>query len=186
MSIEEYLAFEASSDRRWEYVNGELFAMAGGTPEHAMVTSNLLAALKGALRGKSCHALHEGQKIATPRTRAYHYPDASVVYGDALVDAHDENAYVNPTVLFEVTSPSTADYDRGGKFDHYRSIPTLRDYVIIDPIGKTVLHHQKMGEGRWLMSEIAPGDLRLDAIDATLKTDELWLELEWVAARKRQ
>jgi len=180
MSIEEYIALDRASEERLEYVNGEAFAMAGGRPEHAVVTRNAVIALAAALRGKPCLALNESQKIATPRTAAYHYPDASVVCGQPVRDAHDENAFVNPTLLVEVLSPSTADYDRGTKFVHYRSLETLREYLVVDEAARVVEHHVRQPDGAWLMTEHRAGAIPLPSLEIALAIDELWVDVDRV------
>lgn len=181
MSIEDYIAFDRASEERIEYVDGEAFAMSGGRPEHAVVTGNLDAALRASLRGKPCFALNQSQKIATPRTGAYHYPDASVICGPPLRDARDQNAFVNPTALFEVLSPTTADYDRGGKFVHYRTLASLREYVVVDESARLVEHHVRQGDGdQWLMTAHASGILDLTSIGGSLRIEELWQDVERV------
>jgi Uma2 family endonuclease len=181
ISIDEYIALDRASDERYEYVNGEAFAMAGGRPEHAVVTRNVIIALAASLRGKLCLALNESQKIATPRTAAYHYPDASVICGDPVRDARDENAFVNPTLLVEVLSPTTADYDRGGKFVHYRSLESLREYLVVDEGARLVEHHERQGDGdTWLMTVRRGGHFALRSIDATLSIADLWVDVDRV------
>lgn len=182
MSIEEYIALDRASEERIEYVSGEAFAMAGGRPEHAVVTGNVYAALRAALRGKPCLAMNEAQKIGTPRTESFHYPGASVICGPPIRDARDENAFVNPTVLVEVLSPTTADYDRGTKFVHYRSLDTLREYLVVDEAARMVEHHVRRGDGEWLMTERRAGVIPLASIDVTIPLDELWVDVERVKA----
>jgi Uma2 family endonuclease len=182
MSIEEYIALDRASEERFEYVSGEAFAMAGGRPEHAVVIGNVYAALRAALRGKPCLAMNEAQKIGTPRTASFHYPDASVICGPPIRDARDENAFVNPTVLVEVLSPTTADYDRGTKFVHDRSLDTLREYLVVDEAARVVEHHVRRGDGEWLMTERRAGVIPLASIDVTIPLDELWVDVERVKA----
>jgi Uma2 family endonuclease len=179
--VGDYVALDRADDRRWEYVNGEAFAMAGGSPEHGVVVGNVFAALKAALRGKPCLALVDEQKIATPRTAAYHYPDGSVVCGDPRYDEHDDHAMTNPTVLVEVLSPTTADYDRGAKFVHYRSLESLSDYILVSIEDRMVEHHHRVAPGQWLMTEVRDGASELTSIDATLMWSDLWVDLERLA-----
>jgi Uma2 family endonuclease len=178
MSFEEYRALEASSDERWSYVNGEAWAMAGASVEHNLVARNVLFALMKALEGRTCRALSEGQKIATPRTRAFHYADASVVCGPMLRDTTDDHAITNPVVIVEVLSPTTADYDRGGKFAHYRTIASFREYVVVDVDGRRVEHHARLETGQWLMTELSSGTLELAAIEVAIPLAELWIDLD--------
>lgn len=181
LSFDEYLALDRGGAARFEYVNGEAFAMAGGRPEHAVVTGNVYLALRSALRGKPCLALNESPKIATPRTGAYHYPDASVVCGDPVRDARDENAFVNPTVLVEVLSPATADYDRGGKLVHYRTLETLREYLVVDEAARLVEHHVRLETGeQWLLTIRRSGTFELASVGAHIEVEALWADVERV------
>lgn len=181
LTIDEYIALDRASEERFEYVNGQAFAMAGGRPEHAMVARNVVIALTAALRGKPCIAMNEGQKLSTPRTGGYHYPDASVICGAPSRDPRDENAFVNPTLLVEVLSRATADYDRGGKFVHYRSLDTLREYLVVDEAARLVEHHERQGDGeQWLMTVRRTGTFALRSIDAELTIEDLWVDVDRV------
>ncbi|AKF11095.1 Uma2 family endonuclease [Sandaracinus amylolyticus] len=179
MTVEEYIALDRGSDERWEYVNGEAFAMAGGSPQHVAVVGNVYFALRTALRGKPCVAFGEGLKISTPRTRAYHYPDAIVVCGALRHDERDDRAIVNPTLIVEVLSPSTADYDRGGKLVHYRSIDSFTDYLLVSIEDRTVEHHHRIEPGKWLVTTgVREGVVDLESVGATLVVAELWTDLD--------
>lgn len=182
MTIEEYVQLDRCDGERWEYVNGEAHAMAGGSPEHALVAANLITALKNALDGQPCLAFHEAQKIATVNTRAYHYPDASVVCPPFARDSRDDHALTSPVVLFEVLSPSTRDYDQGDKFAHYRSIDVLADYVLIDPDARVVEHRSKVADDQWLTTFVRAGEVQLRSISVTLAIDALWKDLDRLAA----
>lgn len=183
MSVEEYVALDRSDDARWEYVNGEAYAMAGGSTEHALVVGDVYGALKRALEGKPCLAFLDAQKIATVRTRAYHYPDASVVCPPFTRDGKDEDALTSPVVLFEVLSPTTRDYDQGDKFAHYRSIDTLTDYVLVDHAARVVEHRKKVADDQWLATFLSGGPLVLRSLDVTLAIEEFWKDLDRLAER---
>lgn len=178
MSLEDYLALDRSDEARWEYVNGAAWAMAGATPEHNLVVRNIVVALTNSLRGRDCWAMPDGQKLVTAATRGHHYPDAIVLCGDARFDRSDEHGITNPTLLVEVSSPSTADYDRGGKFAHYRSLESLLEYVIVDPSTRTVEHHRKLEPGQWLLTELGSGPVELPSIGVSLAWDDLWIDLD--------
>jgi Uma2 family endonuclease len=185
LTLDEYVALDRSSDQRWEYVNGQAYAMAGGRPEHALVCGNVFAALRRALDGKPCLPFHDAQKIATARTRAYHYPDASVVCPPFTRDARDEHALTSPVALVEVLSPTTRDYDQGDKFTHYRSIDTLTDYVLVDFDARMVEHRKKVSEDQWLSTYLRAGDLVLSSIETSLSVAELWRDLERLKPAER-
>jgi Uma2 family endonuclease len=173
MSLAEYLQLDRGSDVRWEYVNGEAFAIAA-RPVHNLVKDNVLVALRAVLQGKPCYPLGDGQKVATPSTGAYHYPDVAVFCGPLQLDAHDDHAATNPTVLVEVLSPSTEDYDRGGKFRHYRSLASFEEYVLVSPDHRWVEHYRRVGAGQWLLTELDQGVLVLTSIDVTVSIAALW------------
>lgn len=183
LSLDAYLALERESPERWEYVNGEAFAMAG-SPEHSLVKGNAYAVLRTALKGAPCVAYPDGQKLATPLTGAYHYPDASVYCGPPQRDAVDPNGFLNPTLLIEVLSPSTSDYDRGGKFEHYRRIPSLREYLIVDVDARRVERRRKLTSGEWILGEHEAGRLELSALGIEIELDELWVDLETLRSTK--
>jgi Uma2 family endonuclease len=178
MSIEEYVVLDRASEERWEYVGGEAFAMAGASPEHNLVVANVAGALRAALKGKSCLAMSEGQKIASPKTRGYHHPDCVVVCDTPRYDEHDGHAIVNPTLLVEVLSPSTADYDRGGKLVHYRTLESFSDYLLVSIEDRSVEHHHRIQPGKWLMTEHRQGAVELDSIGVTLELADLFTDLD--------
>lgn len=178
MSLADYVALDHATGERWEYVDGEAFIVKAASPEHNIVKRNILVALTTALVGRACLAMPDGQKVSTKRTRGYHYPDALVVCGDPRYDPDDPHAIDNPTLLVEVLSPSTADYDRGGKFVHYRTLESLREYVIVSLEPRLVEAHRRLEHGMWLMTEIASGDVELASIGVRLVYEDLWRDLD--------
>jgi Uma2 family endonuclease len=182
LTVQEYVALDRDSEERWEYANGEAWATRGASPEHGIVARNVTVSLGNALRDRPCIPFPDGQKIATPRTRAYHYPDASVVCGDLRCDDTDDRAITNPTLLVEILSPTTADYDRGGKLAHYRTLDSLQEYVIVSWETKLVEHHRRVGAEQWLVTLVREGGVELASIGATLVLDELWRDLDRLRA----
>lgn len=122
---------EADSPVRHEYLAGEIFAMAGGTPEHAALQVSVSGALLRQLAGRSCRVFSSDLRLRVPATGLATYADVTVVCGRVERDAEDENAVVNPTVLIVVTSKRTEAYDRGDKFEHYRTVPSLQELVLV-------------------------------------------------------
>lgn len=177
MSLPEYVAFDRADEARWEYVDGEVFVV-DAKPEHNLVKGNLFVALRTALQGRQCLALPDGQKVSTRKTRAYHYPDASVFCGEIVRDPDDDHALTNPTLLAEVLSPSTGDYDRGGKFVHYRSLGSLREYLIVSLETRSVERYRRLDTGEWLMTEITEGMIVLVSIGAEIALADLWIDLD--------
>lgn len=131
MTYSEYLALEARSETKHEYVNGEVFTMAGGTVAHGALTAAASAALSVALRDRRCRVLSSDVRVRSKATGLSTYPDVTVVCDRLEVDPDDPHTVVNPTLVIEVLSDSTEAYDRGAKAAHYRRIPSLREYVLI-------------------------------------------------------
>jgi Uma2 family endonuclease len=147
-TVDDYFLAEESSPLRHEYFRGEIFVMAGGTPEHNTIALNVAAAFHGALTGSPCRAFGSDQRIATP-SGLYTYPDVSVACGPLRLTNERLPSILNPVVLVEVLSDSTRDYDRGEKFDLYASIPTLHDYLLVEPARVYLEHRSRSANGEW-------------------------------------
>ena len=132
LTIEEYLAFEETSLEKHEYFQREIFAMSGAKVTHNIIASNLSGILQQMLKGKSCQPFNSDQRIYIPSNTLFTYPDISIVCGEIRTKDDDEWNILNPSVLIEILSPSTRDYDMGGKFALYRDIPALKEYILID------------------------------------------------------
>src|SRR5688500_2445576 len=130
-SVLEYLQAENAAETKSEYVNGEIFAMAGTTLAHNDITYSLLADVAPQLRGGQCLAYGSDLRVRVEASNLYTYPDISIVCGPPDIDPTDPCAVTNPTVIIEVLSDSTESWDRGGKFAHYRLLPSLREYVLV-------------------------------------------------------
>lgn len=152
MSYAEYLAAEAPSDVRHEFLAGEVWAMAGGTPEHGALAAALIGELRTALRGKPCRVYSSDVRLRVLATGLSTYPDLSVVCGNLETAPEDPDAITNPIVLVEVLSDSTEAYDRGAKAAHYRRIASLQEYVLITP-DEPRIEVQRRTHGRWELLE---------------------------------
>ena len=160
-SWDEYLALEDASDERHEFIDGQVFVMAGATPRHNRIVGNAWGALDRALRDTPCVALAGQQRVFVAATGMAGYPDVTVVCGPAE-RLPDGRTLLNPSLLVEVLSPSTADYDRGAKFRHYRRIPSFVEYVLISTDERRVEHHRRLEPGQWLMREYEQEDARIE------------------------
>lgn len=182
LTVEQYLAQERASDVRHEFLGGAAWAMAGGTPAHARVKTALISALDQALRGKPCVAYDSDLKIHVAATGLFAYPDASVICGALERSTADKNAVVNPTLLVEVLSEGTADFDRSTKFAHYRRIPSLREVLFVSSDARTIEQHWRNDDGTWVLKDLVEGDaIVLRALDVTLASAELFARLEHAA-----
>ena len=152
-TIEEYLEMEDAATEKHEYYQGEIFAMSGPKFQHVKVCSNLLSCLGQKLKGKPCQPLGSDMRVHIEKNTLFTYPDISVVCGPPEFLNNDEWNLLNPTVLFEVLSPSTKNYDRGEKFRLYRDIPALKEYVMVDPEAIIVEAYAINKQGNWELKE---------------------------------
>src|SRR5215831_14711660 len=134
----EYIALERSSNVKHEYLDGRIYAMSGGSREHAAIAVNVSTLLNVALRGKPCAVHSPNLRIRVLDSGLETYPDVSVICGKPEIDPDDKHAVTNPVVLVEVTSPSTEAYDRGEKLEHYKRIASLREIVLVSHREKLV------------------------------------------------
>jgi Uma2 family endonuclease len=149
---QEYLALERASDRKHEYVDGVIVAMAGARPPHNIIAANVVGLLAQlAVRGP-CVTMTSDQRVHVPKTKLYAYPDVTVACGERRYDDGDPPSLLNPTLLVEVTSDSTEDFDRGTKFLHYQSIPQFDDYLIVSHRERRIDHYRRLRDGQWHLS----------------------------------
>ena len=172
----EYLALEARGKDKHEFLCGEIFAMAGGTPEHGAVAMAVGSELRVSLRGRPCRVYSSDVRVRVQDTGLTTYPDVSVVCGQLETAPGDPDAITNPVLLVEVLSESTEAYDRGAKAAHYRRIPSLREYLLVDPRERVAEVQRRNEQGVWEIHEARPGQqvellslgVRLD-VDAVLE-----------------
>ncbi|HVK65496.1 MAG TPA: Uma2 family endonuclease [Polyangium sp.] len=174
VTFAEYLALEEASETKHEYLDGHVYDMAGGTPDHGLLAGNVLRALGNQLEGRPCRVHPADVRIRIQATGLSTYPDVSVVCGKLQVDAEDKNGVVNPIVLVEVLSESTEAYDRGQKFAHYRRIPSLREYVLISYQTKLIEVYRRADEGAWVLHEAESGSIDLVSIGCALSVDSVY------------
>jgi Uma2 family endonuclease len=167
-TYQEYLALEVSSNVKHEFLNGEIYAMAGGTPEHAALTMAIGAALVAQLRGGDCRVYSADLRIRVLASGLTAYPDVSVVCGDVRTDPESAATVVNPKLLVEVLSEGTSSYDRGEKLAQYKSIDSLQAVLLFSQTTRRVEIHERADEG-WQM-RVVTGDqlLSLPSIAAEL------------------
>jgi Uma2 family endonuclease len=152
LTPEQYLEIERAAEVRSEYFNGEMFAMSGATARHNIVVNNLGRALYPQLKGR-CRYFTTDLRLLIPSTGLYTYPDLMVICGDVQFSGDRQDIVTNPGVIVEVLSKSTADYDRGRKFVHYRAIHDLSDYLIVSQDSARLEHHSRQPDGSWLLRE---------------------------------
>jgi Uma2 family endonuclease len=175
MLYEEYLEAEERSAEKHEYLRGDVFAMAGRTPEHAALAMGMGAALVAGLRGRACRVFSSDARVRVVETDFTTYPDITVVCGRLETDAQDRNAIVNPVLLVEVLSDGTEAHDRGEKTAHYRKIASLREYAFVSQHEPQVEVYRRNEAGRWELYEAGRGEsVELASVGCTIAVDELY------------
>ncbi len=152
-TIEEYLELEKASEEKYEYYQGELFAMSGSKIPHNIIAGNVYGELKQRLKGKSCRPFNSDQRIYIPQNTLFTYPDISIICGEVITLNNDDWNVLNPSVIIEVLSPGTKDYDRGGKFKLYRDIETLKEFILVDAEIVSIEAFRINDSGYWELEE---------------------------------
>lgn len=181
-TLKEYLALERESDERLEFWNGEIFAMSGGTLGHERVMRNAYDSLRANLEASTCEVFASNMQIKVPSAPPYRYADGSVVCGKVEVERFNGvDLLLNPVLIYEVLSPSTEAYDRGDKFTHYKSIESLREYLLIAQHRPHVTHYVRQQDGSWSYSEIngLDGTVYLPSLGITLKLSDVYQNVEF-------
>lgn len=178
---EEYLVLEEKADHKSEYFNGEVFAMAGGSYNHNVIAGNINAALNQFAESKPCIAFTSNMRVLVKTNGLYTYPDAMLVCGQVEFAEGRNDTLTNPLIIVEVLSKSTRDYDRGFKFESYRLIETLQDYLLIDQERVHVEYFHKLEDGRWVLIEtnLPEAELTLQAINFTLPISRIYHKVDW-------
>mgnify|MGYP001424265226 CR=1 FL=1 len=181
-----YLQIERDADQRHEWLDGEIFAMSGGTIAHARLAGAMIIALGTHAQKCGCAVLTSDAKLRVLATGLATYPDVSLVCGPIEYDPEDRNNFTNPAVLVAVLSDSTEAYDRGAKFRHYREVPSLRDYVLVSQHERRVEVYSRDAQGHWVLREArAGGSVPLAALDAQRAVDALYDGVELSAPTPR-
>lgn len=178
LTHEEYFALERATGERHEYVAGQVYAMVGGTGPHSEIAANTIITLGVRLRQRPCRVYTSDMRIAIGKADMYVYPDLSVACGEPQFTARG-TALLNPTVIIEVLSPSTARYDQGQKFLRYQQIESLRDYVLIEQDMPFVQVFSRDDQGRWVWSaaEGMEATLALPSIGCGLPLAEVYAKV---------
>jgi Uma2 family endonuclease len=176
ISIEDYLKMENAAEEKHEYYKGEIFAMSGAKVPHNIITTNILISLGQKLKGKKCKPFNSDQRIHTPSNTFFTYPDISIICGEIITLNDDDYNVLNPTVIIEVLSKSTRNYDRGEKFKLYRDIKTLKEYILVDSASIHIEVFRLNESGHWELEEYnAPADsLLIKAINESILLSEIY------------
>lgn len=182
---EEYLALERAAEFKSEYFNGEIFAMSGASLRHVLIVTNLVVELATQLKKRDCTVYSTDLRVKVNPTGLFTYPDVIVVCGEPLFSDEQKDTLINPTVIVEVLSESTKDYDRGGKFEQYRTLESLKEYVLVAQDKPHVEHFVRQADHRWLLSESnrMDGTIGLASICSTLALAEVYDKVDLQATQ---
>lgn len=179
---EEYLTLEraAPDHPKHEFLNGETFAMGGGSPRHVLITANTVRLLSQALDNRPCLVFSADLRLRVSPTGLYTYPDVMVICGPLETTDDRKDTVTNPVLIVEVLSPSTEDWDRGGKFAHYRTLPSLRDYLLVAQNPTHVELFSRQADGRWILweSDDPAAEVALDSLGLKLPVASLCAKVE--------
>lgn len=174
LTVEEYIRYENETGERHEYHDGMIYALAGGSLEHALLIGNVYSELRNGLKkkGSNCKPITNDAKLYIEKENKYVYPDTMVICGDFEKSRESKDAVTNPILIVEVLSKSTSEYDRGDKFYFYRQIPSLQEYVLIEQNRYVVeVYYKKERNDLWRIS-------RYEGLDEMISIQSLNIEIE--------
>jgi Uma2 family endonuclease len=182
---EEYLALERQADTRSEYLHGRIFAMAGASVEHNVISGNVFVELHNRFRDRPCQAFASDMRVKVSDTGLYTYPDVVALCGEPRFEDAEVDTLLNPQVIVEVLSPKTEAYDRGEKFAHYRRLESAQEYVLIAQDRVRVEHYVRQGE-QWLLTELDALDdvLRLPAVACEISLRAIYAKIDFPIAKE--
>ncbi len=151
---EEYLEMEDSAEYKSEYYQGEIFAMAGGSPKHSIICFNIYRSLGNAIADKDCTGFESNMKLELAEADAYVYPDVMVVCGEIRLAENTNDVITNPVLIAEVLSPGTESFDRGKKFEYYQRLMSIKEYVLVSQDKPMVESYFKQDENSWLYTAV--------------------------------
>ncbi|MBX7218732.1 MAG: Uma2 family endonuclease [Blastocatellia bacterium] len=181
-TLEEYLELERDSEIRYEYWDGQVFAMSGASPEHEQILVNLISELKNQLKSRPCRVFSSNLRVKVPQYPPYRYPDLT-----ALCDKPEYEeiggvkTLTNPSLIVEILSPSTEAFDRGDKFSYYKSIPSFHEYLLLAQHRPHATLFVKQSATEWIQTEAndLTGSLYVPSIDCTLHLSEIFQNVEF-------
>jgi Uma2 family endonuclease len=180
LTPEDYLAVERQAEGRSEYFDGEMFAMTGGTYRHNVILGNLVGELRQQLKRRPCTVCPNDQRVRVPATGFYTYPDVVVTCGEPRFEDETLDTLLNPRLIVEVLSPTTEAYDRGKKFEHYRTIDSLAEYVLVAQDAPRVDQFLRQDGNLWRFTSTSglDGAVSLSSIEVELALAEIYDKVE--------
>jgi Uma2 family endonuclease len=186
ISPEEYLAQERLAEYKSEYFQGEVFAMSGASRPHVRIVANVMIEVGQQLKGKPCRISASDLRLRVTPAGLYTYPDVMVVCGEDQVADDQKDTILNPVLIIEVLSESTRDYDRGRKFQHYRTLPSLMEYLTIEQDEPRIEHWTRQQDNHWDFVEVddLTQSIQLTSIGCILPLAEVYDKIEWPGATR--
>ena len=184
LTPQQYLALERASEERSEYLDGEMVAMTGVSRNHALIAVNLGRELSSQLLDRPCEVYASDLRVQVSPTGLYTYPDVVVVCGEPRFEDEQLDTLLNPTVLIEVLSPTTESYDRGKKFEHYRTLDSLAEYLLVSQDHPRIERYLRQNDGLWLFGDAAGLDavLTLPSIGCDLRLAGVYAKVRFPGA----
>lgn len=180
---EEYLTLERSCETKHEYYNGEIFAMGGASKQHVLIVTNLIGELHSELKEGPCTVYSTDLRVQVAPSGLYTYPDVIVLCDEPRFSDEQEDTLLNPALIIEVLSESTKDYDRGGKFEQYRTIESFVEYLLIAQDRPHVEHHTRQPDGTWILHETnsLEDTLQLKSVPCSLRIADIYARIDFPA-----
>ena len=181
--MEQYLDLDRCSERHSEYYDGEMFPIETAGIDHGEIQGNIYDALRELFKGRPCRAFVSSVRVRIPNTRRYTYPDVLAACGALELEDNKRDTLLNPTVLFEILSPSTEGFDRGEKFAMYRTIPSLQEYVLVSQKHVMVERFRRQTTDNWQFEAITAldGSLRLESLGVEIPVRDIYSNVELVS-----
>jgi len=183
----DYLEIERRAQFKSEFLDGEMFAMAGGSLAHSLIATNLAGEARHQLKGRPCVPFNSDRRLKVEATGLHTYPDLSVVCGPVRFAGPERDTIVNPTLLAEVMSESTEAYDRGTKFAHYRQMPSLQECLLVSQWEPRIEQFVRQADGQWLLGTAGgmEASLELPSLGITIALGEVYARVEFTPAPLR-
>lgn len=196
-SEEEYLAMERASDVKHEYLDGNIYAMAGEMPAHGRISVNLVGELYPQLKGTQCEVFTKDTKVRSgpdpkpswPPKGLFSYPDVVILCGEAKYHDHYRDVLLNPKIIIEVLSEGTAEYDFGEKFRRYREwLPTLSEYILVSSLEPMIEHYRRQPNNDWLLSTLTSLEavLAIESVGCTVKLSDVYARVDFQEPQTEQ
>lgn len=179
LSAEEYLALDRAAERKSEFLEGDIFCMSGVSFQHDRIQMNLIIELAAQLRDRNCEVFSADVRVGVS-AKMYTYPDLSIVCGKLVAGDEHQDILLNPAILFEILSPSTEKYDRGLKFQHYRTIESLKEYILVDQDKIRIEQFTRQPDNTWTLRDYqSPTDqLKLSTVNVSVPLQRIYDRVE--------